>query len=287
VNQDVTLYVGYDNRAVNLPNWIAGYYQEMGDALVVSDVSASPLHLWARDIPAGAVVMGGNLAEGASGAASMYVVLLRGQGTVADTTAPLISQVAVTNISDSAATIQWSTNELSDSRVEYGLTIAYGSMTPLDTNMISQHSLDLSGLVPGTLYHYRVWSADGAGNMAYSSDETFETTVSGDVTPPQIFSIEVSALSDTAATISWSTDELADSKVEYGLAPGSYDWSVEDTLLTLSHSLNLIGLTPDTQYHYRVQSQDAYGNASVSPDSAFMTKHELPSAPGKPEHFDD
>ncbi len=380
VNQNVTVYVAYDNRASSLPFWVTDHYTPTGAGIGVSDVDASPLQLWARDFPAGDVVMGGNRAEGASGAASMYVILLRGYGPAADTTAPLISQVAATDITDSTATIQWSTDELSDSRVEYGLTIAYGSMTPLDTAMVSQHSLGLSGLMPGSLYHYRVQSTDGTSNTARSEDHTFEandetppqifsievsalsdsaatvgwstdepadsrveygltpgiydwcvedtflvvshslelvgltpattyffcvrsqdaadnvatsaestfvTLETGDETPPQIFSIEVSALSDTGAIIGWSTDELADSRVEYGLAPGFYDWSVEDTLLTLSHSLGIISLTSATQYHFRVLSQDTWGNASTSPDCTFVTKHELPGPPGKPEHYDD
>jgi hypothetical protein len=286
VNQAVTAYVAYDNRASSLPFWITDHYTEQGEGIGVTD-GASPLQLWARDFPAGEVVMGGNKAEGASGAASMYAVLLRGQGAVVDTLAPLISQVGATDIADSAATIQWSTNESSDSQVEYGLTAAYGATTPLDTELVTQHTVDLSGLLPGTLYHYRVRSADGSGNGASSEDNIFETTEPSDTTSPQISSLGVSAISDTDAMVNWSTDEPADSKVEYGLTPGFYDWSVEDSLLMLSHSLGLIELSPATQYYYRVRSQDAWGNTSISQDSTFVTKHELPGPPGKPEHHDD
>src|SRR5207302_1241226 len=41
-----------------------------------------------------------------------------------DTTAPAISAVAVSNIGASGATISWTTNEVSSSEVEYGLTTA-------------------------------------------------------------------------------------------------------------------------------------------------------------------
>jgi chitodextrinase len=108
-----------------------------------------------------------------------------------------------------------------------------------------------------------------------------------DTTAPLISQVMASDVSDSGATISWSTDEPADSRVEFGLAPGSYDWSVEDSLLVHSHSLELIGLTPDTQYHYRVRSQDAWDNPSASQERTFVTKHELPGVPGEPIHFDD
>src|SRR5206468_3890555 len=48
-----------------------------------------------------------------------------------DNASPLLSSVASTSISSSAATITWTTNEASDSQVEYGLTTAYGSATVL------------------------------------------------------------------------------------------------------------------------------------------------------------
>jgi hypothetical protein len=286
VNQDVTAYVAYDHRASSLPFWITDHYVETGMGIEVTD-GASPLQLWARDVTTREVVMGGNMATGASGAGSMYVVLLRGHGAAADTTPPLISQLDAADITETGATIQWSTDEPADSQVEYGPTAAYGSTTPLDSNMVMQHNVVLWGLLPQTMYHYRVRSADGAGNTTLSQDSTFETADPSDTAPPQISSLEISAISDMGAVIGWSTDEPADSKVEYGLAPGTYGWSAQDSSLTLSHALELMGLMPATQYHFRVRSQDAWSNASVSQDSFFVTKHELPGPPGRPEHYDD
>jgi hypothetical protein len=287
VNQDATVYVGYDLRALSLPDWVTGQYVQTGTGIGVSDIEASPLQLWSRDFPAGDVILGGNMAAGASGAYSMYIVLLQGRGTGGgDTTPPLISGVTAGDLTNTTATIEWSTDEPSDSQVEYGWTMAYGSTTPLDGNLVTQHSVQLSGLVPEKLYHYRVRSADGFANMAYSGDRTFETT-GDDLVPPQISSLEVSSVSDSGATISWTTDELSDSRVQYGLAPDVYDWSLEDPLLTTSHSLYLSGLNPATQYHFSVSSEDGAGNSAASPDSTFTTAQERPDQPGKPEHYDD
>src|SRR5207245_4437339 len=49
-----------------------------------------------------------------------------------DNAPPLLSSIASTNLSASAATITWATDEASDSQVEYGPTGAYGSLTALD-----------------------------------------------------------------------------------------------------------------------------------------------------------
>jgi hypothetical protein len=108
-----------------------------------------------------------------------------------------------------------------------------------------------------------------------------------DTTAPLISQMMASDVSDSGATISWFTNEPADSRVEFGLAPDSYIWFVEDSLLVHSHSLELTSLTPATQYHYRLRSQDASGNARMSQDMTFTTAHELPGTPGEPIHFDD
>jgi len=93
-----------------------------------------------------------------------------------DTQPPIISSVAATSITASAATIDWNTDEASDSQVEYGLTTSYGNTTPLNASLVISHSVSLSGLSANTLYHYRVRSKDAAGNLATSADGTFTTS---------------------------------------------------------------------------------------------------------------
>jgi hypothetical protein len=99
-----------------------------------------------------------------------------------DTTAPTISGVAASNVSSGGATITWTTNEAADSAIEYGTTTAYGTVTAVDPSRVTAHSQAVSGLLPATLYHYRVRSRDAAGNLAMSGDFTF-TTVAGGTGP--------------------------------------------------------------------------------------------------------
>jgi hypothetical protein len=101
-----------------------------------------------------------------------------------DTTAPAVSAVATSNVSTSGATITWTTSELSDSQLEYGVTASYGSMTTLNSNLLLSHTQSLSGLAAGTLYHYRVRSRDLAGNLAVSADASFTTTASAPAPGP-------------------------------------------------------------------------------------------------------
>lgn len=91
-----------------------------------------------------------------------------------------------------------------------------------------------------------------------------------DTTPPVISNVQATAITASGATITWSTDEPADSVVEYGLTT-SYGSSVSNTTDVTNHSLPLTGLTGNTLYHYRVKSTDAAGNMTASADHSFQT----------------
>jgi len=82
-----------------------------------------------------------------------------------DTTPPVISAIQ-SAVTAGGATLTWTTDEASDSQVDYGLTTTYGSSSTLDTNRVTSHSVAVSGLQASTLYHFRVNSRDAAGNLA-------------------------------------------------------------------------------------------------------------------------
>ncbi|MBZ5538783.1 MAG: fibronectin type III domain-containing protein [Acidobacteriia bacterium] len=189
--------------------------------------------------------------------------------TAADTTAPVISGTAASQITQSGATIGWTTNEASDTQVEYGPTASYGSSTTLNTSLVTSHSAALSGLTASTLYHYRVKSRDAGGNLATSVDFTF--TTAPDTTAPVISAISTSTITLTGATINWTTNEASDTQVDYGTSASYSSTTTLNTSLVTSHSAALSGLTVSTLYHYRVKSRDAAGNLATSADSSFTT----------------
>ena len=71
--------------------------------------------------------------------------------------------------------IGWKTNEPATTQVEYGLTLEYGSMTPLYPDLAINHGVTLEKLLDLTNYHYRVRSKDAAGNEAISEDRVQAT----------------------------------------------------------------------------------------------------------------
>lgn len=188
-----------------------------------------------------------------------------------DTTPPAISGIATANISNNAGTVSWTTNEPSDTQIQYGTTTSYGSSTTRNTAMVTSHSQQITGLLPSTLYHFRVLSRDSAGNLATSGDHTFTTTAPADTTPPVISGTAASNVTSTSAVVTWSTNETSTSQVEFGLTTSYGSSSALDTTPVSSHTRTLSGLSPSTTYNYRVISTDAAGNTSTSANNTFTT----------------
>jgi phosphodiesterase/alkaline phosphatase D-like protein len=82
-----------------------------------------------------------------------------------DTAPPVLSSVIAEPAADGTAAISWTSNEPSDSRVDYGTSPALGSSVA-NSDLVTAHSLSLTGLSSNTTYYYRVVSADAAGNVA-------------------------------------------------------------------------------------------------------------------------
>jgi Bacterial Ig domain/Purple acid Phosphatase, N-terminal domain len=87
---------------------------------------------------------------------------------------PGISRVAVSDVTTSQVRISWTTDEASNSQVEYGRRF-YRNRSSLDRTLVTSHSQVLTGLAPSTWYHFRVRSRDAAGNLGVSRDFWFRT----------------------------------------------------------------------------------------------------------------
>lgn len=184
-----------------------------------------------------------------------------------------IGNLRVSNIDARHATVKWHTNAPADSKVKYGTTTAYGS-TLADSAYVSDHTLVLRDLATSTTYHFRVISTDGTDRAA-SADDTFTTASSSgqagtSTVSTTITNVRSTNIGPTHALIKWHTDQLADSKVQYGTTT-AYGATAADAAMEQSHELALSGLMPDTLYHYRVISSNDNGTTR-SGDYTLMTQ---------------
>ncbi len=95
-----------------------------------------------------------------------------------------------------------------------------------------------------------------------------------DTDPPIISNVVVEA-TDVAATITWDTNEPADSELQYGLT-AAYGDVLTDTALVFNHSMVITGLTNSTTYHFKLISADEATNSAETDDATFTTLDEPP-----------
>jgi len=91
-----------------------------------------------------------------------------------------------------------------------------------------------------------------------------------DTTPPVISQVSISRALIGSTLVKWTTNEPADSQIEYGTTVAYGSTTTLDARLVVSHAQVLSGLARRTLYHYRVLSRDAAGNLAVSGDLSFM-----------------
>jgi hypothetical protein len=89
---------------------------------------------------------------------------------------PRLTGIGVSpGLTASSVRVVWTSDVPADSQVDFGTTPTYGASTPVDPRPGTQHQIEVTGLLPGTLYHVRVRSRDANGALAVSADQTFST----------------------------------------------------------------------------------------------------------------
>lgn len=174
---------------------------------------------------------------------------------------PVISNIAVSGITQSTATVSYTTNMPAKGMTMYGLSDTYGSITCRETTAATNHTFNLTGLTPNKIYHFRVRAGAVDYGDSISLDQTF-TTIDGPVVNITV-APTAQDMTDNSVTITWTTDIKAGGIVEYG-KDFSYGSSVSQTNTSKSHTFTITGLQSGTNYQFRVTSAAAgYGTAVV------------------------
>jgi len=203
-----------------------------------------------------------------SAASSVVSKLPTGKYT---TTPTILSGPESSSIKSNSTAITWITNRDSTSVVRYGKKDGEFDASSGTLDAVSNHSVILMGLDPGTLYYYQTLSADEDRDYplpdAYSTTHTFTTLAA-----PAISNVKVGNITLTNADVSWETTTVATSTLHYGLT-NSYGSSVDDQSGsgTISHSVKLNSLNPGTGYHFKISGNDSDGNVLTSDDYQFET----------------
>lgn len=103
-----------------------------------------------------------------------------------------------------------------------------------------------------------------------------------DVIAPIISSVQ-SSVTISSSTITFTTNESSDARIEYGLTTSYGQSTTLDPSFVTSHSQTISGLNPGTTYNYRVIARDQAGNVATSQNYTFVTQSVNEPAPIPPE----
>ena len=137
-------------------------------------------------------------------------------------------------------------------------------------NSISKNTqLNITTILRSGTYNWSISCTDNFNNIGTSEARNFSTL--GDITKPVISSISSSGISSSSASITWNTDENANSTVNYGTNSSNLNSITADNSYAKVHSISLSSLASSTTYYYNVTSCDESNNCQSSGQNSFTT----------------
>ncbi len=109
-----------------------------------------------------------------------------------------------------------------------------------------------------------------------------KTVQCGETTPPVISNLAIAKTGYRTAIFSWTTNEPAKSRIEFGVNVSYGTSTVLTNSNTTTHYLLVSGMIPGALHHFRVASMDAAGNTATSTDFTITTKARLIKPPKLP-----
>ncbi|HBI33866.1 MAG TPA: hypothetical protein DDY44_01795 [Candidatus Moranbacteria bacterium] len=215
-------------------------------------------------------------------------------------TAGALSAITISNqpsiLTDTKAVVDFSTDQNAKCFIDFkeAAVLEYNEVNNVIENEARKnHSITISPLLAQREYNYKITcvdDGDATNIITKGSSEgdllpSFVTLAVGaltgeiDKTAPEISSVSLANVTGESATITWNTDEKANSSVAYEAEGASFtkmeaDWLVNSDVAkyTTSHSVVINNLVSDTKYLFTVMSTDAAGNIALSSQSALTTK---------------
>jgi len=180
-----------------------------------------------------------------------------------DSESPTESTVTATAVSSSQIDLSWTACTDNEEVVGYKIYNSNGS------HLRSLHgtSTYFDRLIPNTLYCYTITAYDGAGNESAHSNQACARTLPVDAIAPSIPLLTATTASSRRINLSWtaSTDNVGVTGYIVYLGDGTYLASENGT------STYYEGLTPNTQYCWKVTAYDAARNESGFSNTACAT----------------
>ena len=210
----------------------------------------------------------------------VFLALIAGVALAASS--PSVATGGATKVGNTTAVLNGSVNPNGHATVYqfvYGPTTAYGAAGTLHrikrgTRAVAV-SATITGLTPGTTYHYRL-NASSAGGAVGGADRTFTTTghppaaviTGGPVNVGKTVATPTGVVNPEGATTTWV--------VQYGLTSSygmqNFPGILAGVATPMPVAAQLAGLAPATLFHYRIVAYHGTSVVSAGADATFFTE---------------
>ncbi|MEO8691657.1 MAG: LamG-like jellyroll fold domain-containing protein [Candidatus Saccharimonas sp.] len=182
--------------------------------------------------------------------------------------AALVSGPTVDSVTTKKATVSWSTDRNSDSKVALGTKSGTYSPSEIgNSDQVSAHEIMLDNLSPGTTYYYQVKWTDEDGNTGSSQEMTFTTSPA-----PVVKEASVDSIGLSNATINFTVRGATKARIYFG--PSESFGGVKEVNTSEDESFYQVPITDlldGTKYFYMISTIDKEGSEYRGNISSFTT----------------
>ena len=271
----------YNGSLDEIRLWSIARTQSQLQAAMMTELTGSETGLVAYwRLNEGTGLSGDDVSSGSSLATLMNgTQWMSGGPLTPDTVAPVISNVATSNLTASGVTITFTTNEPTTGWVSYTPTGNCPCTDVFSPSIGTSHSITLTGLAADTLYRYQAKASDAAGNAQASALLTFRTlTLSADTQPPTVSFTSPSAgiVTGTVSVQASASDNVGVTSVQFrldGVALGA-----ADTTAPYSVSWNTT-TAADGAHTLTAEARDAANNLATATVNVLVQNTPVSSSP--------
>jgi hypothetical protein len=170
--------------------------------------------------------------------------------------ATITSGPSVSSITTKRATVKWTTDRNSDSKISIGTQSGQYSPSEIgNSTQTSAHEINLDNLAPGTTYYLKAKWTDEDGNTGISQEQTFTTAPA-----PSIKEVELSNITLSGATVSFTTKGATKANLYFGTSESFGGLRTINTSTEESrYQVELEQLTDGSKYYYMISTIDQEG----------------------------
>jgi len=187
------------------------------------------------------------------------------------------SSLVANGVSTTQINLSWEDNSVSETNFEiHRASSAEGPFSFLVNVAANQTSYENTGLQANTTYHYQVRASNGDGPSQFSN--VAEGTTSEQAQPPAApDGLTALAVSTTQIILEWNDKAFNETVYEIERSTNGLDFTIAGTVQANDTVFQNFGLTPVTEYTYRVRAQNGDGVSGYSNTATAVTlENEVP-----------